>query len=219
MLLRRSVRGWCAVRPQRILSSNWSIPTSGKRRAKNSCWPRYAVAPLLVVWADPQRSEAHPHLVDVLLSLLSRVDDERLPASLGNYLKNGPHAEVRARIARGLGLQGRDEVAGAIVEALQDGDENVRYESLLALNRLEGRLSEDLRQRTQTKARQFVTASHAETRTEATPMRESTPEPSPPTAICPMAVRPAISPIFVSGMVTLRWPLTLARRSGRWSIG
>ena len=89
--------GGCGPTPEDLVEQ-LVYPDKREAASQELLLAKAPIAPLLVVWADPQCSEAYPHLVDVLLSLLSRVDDERLPASLGNYLKNGPHAEVRARI-------------------------------------------------------------------------------------------------------------------------
>ena len=127
-----------------------------------------AVTPLLAALADSSLSGARPYLVDVLLSLMMRVEDGRIRASLQHHLLSDPVPDVRERIARGLGLQRRSEGIEALVEALQeDGDAGVRYESLLALNRLEDKMNDDQRDRVHARALELAADSHDDTRMEA----------------------------------------------------
>ncbi len=63
-----------------------------------------AVAPLLAALEDPSRGAARPHLVGVLLSLMTRVEDGRILPRLEHHLLTDGDPEVRARIAGGLGL-------------------------------------------------------------------------------------------------------------------
>ncbi len=126
-----------------------------------------AVTPLLAALEDPARATARAHLVDVLLSLLTRVEDERIRLRLEHHMLTDADAEVRARIARGLGLQGRAEAAGALVQALEtESQAEVRYELLQALNQLDG-LDEDLRRRARALALPLASSSHDGTRLEA----------------------------------------------------
>ena len=126
-----------------------------------------AVAPLLAALEDPARAAARPHLVDVLLSLMTRVEDGRIVPRLEHHLLTDADPEVRARIARGLGLQGRVEAAGALVQALETEKEAaVLHELLLALNRLD-ELDEDLGSRAHAVALRLATSNHTGTRMEA----------------------------------------------------
>lgn len=126
-----------------------------------------AVTPLLAALEDPARDAAHPHLVDVLLSLMTRVGDGRIVPRLEQHLLTDGDPEVRARIARGLGVQGRVEAAGALVQALEtESDASVLYECLLALDRLDG-LDETLEERARASALRLAGSAHIGTRMEA----------------------------------------------------
>ena len=126
-----------------------------------------AVTPLLAALEDPARVAARPHLVDVLLSLMMRVEDGRIVPRLEHHLLTDADPEVRANIARGLGLQGRVEAAGALLQALErESDASVLHACLLALNGLDG-LDEDLQERVHDMALRFAGSSHAGTRMEA----------------------------------------------------
>ena len=126
-----------------------------------------AVPPLLAALEDPSRAEARPHLVDVLLSLMTRVEDGRILPRLEHHLLTDGDSQVRARIARGLGVQERVEAAGALVQALEkEGEAAVRQELLAALNRLD-ELEEDLGKRAHAMALRLAGSSHTGTRMEA----------------------------------------------------
>ena len=126
-----------------------------------------AVAPLLAALEDPARAAARPHLVDVLLSLMTRVQDGRILPRLEHHMLTDGDPEVRARIARGLGMQERAAAAGALVQALEtERAAAVLQELLAALNRLDG-LDEDLRRRAHAAALRLATSTHTGTRMEA----------------------------------------------------
>ena len=126
-----------------------------------------AVAPLLAALEDPARSAARPHLVDILLSLMTRVEDERILPGLERHLLTDGDPEVRARIARGLGAHERVEAAGALVEALEAEREAAVLEELLAaLNRLD-ELDGDLGSRAHAAALRLAASSHTGTLMEA----------------------------------------------------
>ena len=126
-----------------------------------------AVAPLLAALEDPARAAARPHLVQVLLSLMTRVEDGRIIPRLEHHLLTDGDPEVRARIARGLGVQERVEAAGALVQALEtEGEAAVRQELLAALNHLD-ELEEDLGKRAHAMALRLAGSSHSGTRMEA----------------------------------------------------
>ena len=126
-----------------------------------------AVPPLLAALEDPSRGAARPHLVDILLSLMTRVEDGRILPRLEHHLLTDGDPAVRARIARGLAVQRRLEAAGALLQALEaESDPSVLHECLLALNRLDA-LDEDLRRRIHAQALRFAGSSHSGTRMEA----------------------------------------------------
>lgn len=99
-----------------------------------------AVDPLLAALDDDARSAARPELVEVLVGLMMRVDDPRIEASLLDRLRTDPDPRVRARVARHMGLLGRTQAAGLLLEALSDSAGEVRYQSLLSLGLLEDKL-------------------------------------------------------------------------------
>ena len=126
-----------------------------------------SVTPLLAALEDSTRTAARPYLVDVLLSAMTRVEDGRIHLRLEHHMLTDGDPEVRARIARGLGLQGRAEAAGALLQALEtETDASVRHGCLLAVNRLDG-LDEDLQRRAHAMALRHASSSHSGTRMEA----------------------------------------------------
>ena len=69
---------------------------------------------------------------------MTRVEDSRILPRLERHLLTDGDPEVRARIARGLGVHERVEAAGALVQALETETEAaVLQEVLGALNRLD----------------------------------------------------------------------------------
>lgn len=101
-----------------------------------------AVGPLLAALDDPARAACRPVLVEVLASLMMRVDDARLPQRLAHLLRTDPDPGLRALVARAAGLHGRAELADALLDALDDGAGPVRHAALLALTGMEGRLAQ-----------------------------------------------------------------------------
>ena len=79
-----------------------------------------AVTPLLAALTEPDLADARYQVVDVLLSLMMRVEDRRIGDRLRRLLVDDPAPEVRARIARGFGMQGRAEGAESLIAALDD---------------------------------------------------------------------------------------------------
>ena len=126
-----------------------------------------AVTPLLEALEESGRAAARPHLVDVLLSLMTRVEDGRILPRLEHHLLTDGDPEVRARIARGLGALERVEAAAALVQALEtEREAAVQQELLAALNRLD-ELDESLKERAHAMARGLARSSHAGVRLEA----------------------------------------------------
>jgi hypothetical protein len=127
-----------------------------------------SVGPLLEALENPAYVEARSELVGSLLSLLLRIDDARIHQALSRHLINDPNPKVRARIARGFGLQRRVEGLNGLVHALQkDDNDEVRYQALLALGTLDNRLSQEQKRRVDDHARKLIDDPNPETRMEA----------------------------------------------------
>ena len=78
-----------------------------------------AVEPLLQAQEEPANTAARPALVNVLVSLMTRVEDDRIAAALTDHLVNDPQVAVRSRIARLLGMHVRAEAIPALMESLR----------------------------------------------------------------------------------------------------
>jgi HEAT repeat protein len=133
-----------------------------------------AVGPLLAAMEDPRYAAARPELAEVLVSLMMRVDDERIEKALSQHLAADPDPRVRARIARQMGLYKRAGALEGLLQVLQDADGEVRYQALVALGVLAGKLSEAQRVRVDERARQLLDDSHPGVRMEAQIRMEST---------------------------------------------
>ena len=66
-----------------------------------------SVDPLLKAMEEPRFAAARPEIVDVLVSLLMRVEDPRILPTLKHHLRSDPNATVRARIIQKLSLHKR----------------------------------------------------------------------------------------------------------------
>ena len=126
-----------------------------------------AVAPLLDALDDPDRVDARPQLVDVLVSLMMRVDDDRILAALVRHLESDPSPRVRTRVARALGMHRRLEGLDALMAALDDEDGDVRHQALLALGMLSDKLTSEQREVLGTRARDLVGDPHPGVQMEA----------------------------------------------------
>jgi len=126
-----------------------------------------AVEPLLRALDDPDHGAARVELVEVLVSLMTRVDDARIAATLNRLLAEDDDPAVRSRIAQRMGLFKRAEAISGLLEALKDGEGEVRHQSLVALGELSSKLSDEQRERLEEHARKLMTDSHAGVRLEA----------------------------------------------------
>ncbi|MFC1526166.1 HEAT repeat domain-containing protein [Candidatus Latescibacterota bacterium] len=99
-----------------------------------------AVEPLLAALADPALASSRTEYVDVLVSLMMRVEDPRIVAALSDHLRTDLDPRVRARIARAMGMHRRLEGAEELLASLDDEDGEVRHQAILALGSLEGKL-------------------------------------------------------------------------------
>ena len=61
-----------------------------------------AVEPLLQAQKEPANTAARPAPVDVLMSLRTRIEDDRIAAALTDHLVNDPQVAMRSRIALGI---------------------------------------------------------------------------------------------------------------------
>ena len=61
--------------------------------------PTRVLEPLLLGIEDPALAAGHADMADVLVSLMLRLDDERLEAALKRHLISHPDPAVRSRIA------------------------------------------------------------------------------------------------------------------------
>ena len=92
-----------------------------------------AVPMLLEALENPEFAEGRAELAEVLVGLMTRVDDGRIDSSLKAHLVSDPDSETRARIAREIGILKRPDFADSFVRAVDDEDGQVRGEALTAL--------------------------------------------------------------------------------------
>jgi len=126
-----------------------------------------AVGPLLAALEEEDNGLARPELVEVLVGLMTRVDDERIKPSLLRHLHTDPNPQVRARIARRLGMYNPQKHIKPLLEALADEEGAVCYEALLALGKVEDRLTEAQRETLRAHARRLAGSPHRGARLEA----------------------------------------------------
>ena len=127
-----------------------------------------AVGPLLKALEDQHHREARPELVEVLASLMMRVENDQVGAALLEHLRHDPDPRVKARIARRLGLQKYTGAIEALIDVLGDADGEVRYQALVALSLLESKLIEAQKEAVRLKARELNEDKHEGVRMEAT---------------------------------------------------
>lgn len=126
-----------------------------------------AVGPLLEALADPEYAKGRAALVEVLASLMTRVDDPRIAEALGRLLASDPDPVVRARVAQRLGLHRRAEAIPALLRALEDQSGEVRFEALAALAALDAKLSAAQRDSLDSRCRVMVDDPDRQARIEA----------------------------------------------------
>ena len=126
-----------------------------------------SVGPLLKALDDPRHAGARSELVEVLISLMTRVDDKRISEALNRLLVQDSDPRVRARIAQRMGLFKRAEAIGALLKALEDENGEVRYQTLMALGELEEKLDDSQREGLREKTRSMVADAHGGARLEA----------------------------------------------------
>ena len=126
-----------------------------------------AVEPLLRALAEPAIAAARLALVEVLVSLMMRVEDDRITAALTDHLVNDPDVSVRSRIARLLGMHARAEALPAVLRSLDDAEGEVRHQALLTLSNLDGKLTPEQAQALDERAHELMGDAHPGVQLEA----------------------------------------------------
>ena len=75
-----------------------------------------AVPALLAALRNPGFTAGRPELAEVLVGLMTRIDDDRIDSTLKLHLLHDPHSETRARITREVGIRGRLDFADAFTK-------------------------------------------------------------------------------------------------------
>ena len=126
-----------------------------------------SVSPLLAALDDPRHVTRRSEIAGLLVDLMTRFDDERIPPALTQHMLADPDSRVRARICSEVGLHGRTDFASAFIAALQDTTDSVRRLALAALARLESKLSDAQSDSLFASARQLQDDADWDTRLEA----------------------------------------------------
>jgi tetratricopeptide (TPR) repeat protein len=126
-----------------------------------------SVAPLLEALEDQRPTGARREIVDVLSSLMARLDDKRVSTALQRHLHDDPDPEVRARIAHRMGIYKRLDAIPALLAALDDAEGDVRHEAFVALDMLEGKLDEPQKETLKEKVPDLVADPDDDVRLEA----------------------------------------------------
>ena len=126
-----------------------------------------AVEPLLQALEDPAYAVGRAELADVLVSLMLRVEDERIATALQMHLLEDPDPRVRALIAYKLGGHKNPEFGEAFFHAVEDSSDRVRREAMSALGMLETKFSEAEKVRLRETARRLLDDRTRDVRNEA----------------------------------------------------
>jgi len=126
-----------------------------------------AVEPLLAALDAGGELRFRAAVVDVLFSLLNRIDDPRIAGALELGLLHDGDAAIRANIARSMGLYKRTAAIPALLRALGDEEAEVRWRSLEALGTLGSKLTPEQRDELQARSRLLADDEHPGTRMEA----------------------------------------------------
>ena len=126
-----------------------------------------AVGPLLEALADDKLNASKPLLVEVLGGLSQRVEDKRIIEGFYERLGTEKDAPTRAAITRQLGALGNAKNIEPLLQASLDDDGKVRHQAMLALGRLEGKMSDEQKKVLQHRAQELAADTHLGTRMEA----------------------------------------------------
>jgi len=126
-----------------------------------------SVGPLLEALENPHFTKGRPELVEVLVALMTRVEDPRIGAELIRHLVEDPDPQVRARIAHKFGLFHRTEGIEALAEATEDKVGEVRYQAIWALGEMEREMDLQQRETLRLHAQKMAVDEHRKARREA----------------------------------------------------
>ena len=125
-----------------------------------------AVDPLLS--ALPTATDQHRRqIIEALTSLATRIDDPRIAQTLNERLCTDQSPDVRALIARRLGLLGKADAVEPLLKGLSDVDGKVRHESFMALHTLEPKWTKAQRRTVKDMAVELERDAHEGVRIEA----------------------------------------------------
>ena len=100
-----------------------------------------AVPALIAALESPEISPARAELAEVLVGLMTRVDDDRIDSTLKAHLVDDPDSHTQVRIAREVGILKRLDFTDAYMAATADADGQVRGEALTALGFIRNKLN------------------------------------------------------------------------------
>jgi len=126
-----------------------------------------SVGPLLEALENPRFTRGRPELVEVLVGLMTRVEDPRIQAALRRHLLEDPDPRVRAHIARKFGLFHCTEGIETLLKALEDEEGEVRYRAIQALGEMESEMDLPQREALRLHARRMAVDAHRAARREA----------------------------------------------------
>ncbi len=72
--------------------------------------------------------------MEILVSLMMRVDDERIGSALHSSAGAGLRCTLRGRLIRLAGMHRRTQLLDAVITALGDTDAKVRLEAIIAVD-------------------------------------------------------------------------------------
>ena len=122
---------------------------------------------MLAALKSPRYAAAHRDLVDVLISLMMRVDDARIETTLRQLLLGAAAPPIRARIAERIGLIKHATLSDALLQAANDEDGDVRFRALQGLANMEAKLSDAQKDTLGEIARRLLHDAQADVRMEA----------------------------------------------------
>jgi hypothetical protein len=126
-----------------------------------------SVGSLLEALENPRFTRGRPELVEVLVGLMTRVEDARIEEALIRHLVEDHDPQVRARIAHKFGLFHRREGIETLLKALEDEAGEVRYQALWALGEMEREMDFQQREMLRLHARKRAADEYIKARREA----------------------------------------------------
>ena len=126
-----------------------------------------AVGPLLAALADPEKGQAQAALVEILVSLMMRVEDARIATALTGLLDGGSDADLKARIIRLVGMHRRTQLLDAVIKGLSDPEARVRLQALIAIDSFAGKMHPEQEVEIDLMARKLLTDESLPVRREA----------------------------------------------------